>query len=177
MFNIEKKASILRAVAAGGTLKKAGEAVGISAGQAVNNLSRLCREISLPYDLDAIRSNPDYLSKLDALINKPTAGLRDRLVDGLITALKLPNEGSLTPQYMSNLSAGDLHRHGITFTAISEIQDWLLDRGLSLKRIPPDSPEEIREAQRAIALLNALYFDTSKLEVQFDHLTGVEDDE
>ena len=40
MFNIEKKASILRAVAAGGTLKKAGEAVGISAGQAGNR--RLC---------------------------------------------------------------------------------------------------------------------------------------
>jgi DNA-binding CsgD family transcriptional regulator len=51
MQNIDKKASILRAVASGKTLKEAGAEAGIGAEQAVNHLSRICRAIDLRYDL------------------------------------------------------------------------------------------------------------------------------
>lgn len=177
MQNIDKKASILRAVASGKTLKEAGAEAGIGAEQAVNHLSRICRALDLRYDLAAIRSNPDYLSRLDALLSKPSMGLRNQLTMKLVETLKLPDDASLTPQYMSNLSACDLYRNGITTVAIVEIQDWLNGYDLSLRKVAPESDDEIREVRRAIVLLNAFYFDTTNLEVQFDHLTGKDDEE
>lgn len=172
MYNIDKKARILRAIAAGKTLKAAGEEAGISAGQAVNNLSRLCRALDLPYDLAGIRSNPEYLSRLDALLNKPTSGLRAQLVRRLVQVLKVQTEATLTPDYVSNLTASDLFRNGITTIGIAEIQEWLQGYDLSLRMKAPDSDDEIREVRRAISLLNAFYFDTDRLEEQYEHLTG-----
>ncbi|WP_298621815.1 hypothetical protein [uncultured Zoogloea sp.] len=177
MHNINRKAQILRAVAAGKTLKNAGEEAGISAGQTVNNLHRICRALGLPYDLKAIRSNPEYLSRLDKLLSNPASGLRSLLVDRLVQALLLSTKAELTPEYVSNLTASDLIRSGITLGAIAEIQEWLQGYDRSLRRKAPESDEEIREVRRAISLLNAFYFDTDRLEVQYDNLTGKNDEE
>ena len=157
MHNIDRKAEILRAIAAGKALNSVANDAGISTGQAFDDLSRICRALNLPYNLSEIRSNPLYLNKLDELLINPTNGLRPQLVQRLVHELKIHTNSALTPAYVSNLTASDLYRNGITVNAIAEIQEWLQGYDLSLRKAAPESDKEIREVRRAISFLNAFF--------------------
>lgn len=168
----EKQIAILRAVAAGSTLKAAGEALEVSATRAGQLLNRICKQLGLPLGVSGIHANPKtYLQKLDAeLARVPTVGLRRDLVQRLVRILKLKSATELTPEYLSNISARMLLNSEITFVAIAEIQEWLLGHSRSLKRTPPETGKEITEAKRAIYLLDAFYFDTTNLTKQLRNL-------
>lgn len=170
----EKQISILRAVAGGSTIKAAGETVDVSATRASQHLARICRQLGLSRELNDIRINPSiYLQKLDiVLASTPALGLRRDLVQRLVTLLKLKSEADLTPGYLANISAQVLLNNGVTYVAISEIQEWLLEHSCSLKRTPPETAKEITEVKRAIFLLDAYYFDTANLKKQLHSFLG-----
>ncbi len=167
----DRKASVLRCVAEGKSLKEAGAAVSISAESARTLLANLCRELKLSSSLDDIRTDPKkYLTRLDEFKSSPKFELRKALVHDLIFKLKLKAESDLTPKYVSNITASQLLGNGTTLVAVTEIQEWLMKHGLSLKRCPPETDKEITEVKRAIAVLDVFYFDTASLKEQLQHL-------
>lgn len=178
MKNLQRNAEMFRSIAGGATIVSVAEAHGKSVATVRHSISKICRKIGLPDVLDTIKSDPAaYLDRLDKLLQGEAPSLRSRLVFDLTRRLNLKDEAMVTPSYLANLSVGDLHRQDLTFVAITEIQEWLKSNGTALKRRPPDSEHEIREVRRAITLLDAYCFDTETLEIQFNHLTGADDDD
>jgi hypothetical protein len=176
MIANDRKAKILKCVADGGTLKEAGARASISAGRARQLLAHLCRELKLPFSVGDIRAEPKkYLTRLDEFERRPQFELRKALVHDLIIKLKLKTEADLTPGYVSNISASQLLSNGITLLAVTEIQEWLSKKGLSLRRRPPKTDKEITEVKRAIALLDVFHFDTVIIKEQLQHLEGGDD--
>ena len=172
------KAKILRSVAGGATLSQAGTTAGISTARARTALGSLCRTLRLSADSEAIQAQPQkYLEALLEFESKPQFELRRTLVDKLKEVLMLRSAAELTPQYLSNITASQLLERGVTLVAIAELQEWLYSHDLSLKRRPPETESDIREAQRAIALLDAFHFDTDILEQQLANLVQEEDTE
>ncbi|MGB3423178.1 MAG: hypothetical protein WBF84_00935 [Castellaniella sp.] len=172
------KAKILRSVADGATLSQAGTAAGISTARARTALGSLCRTLRQRADVEAIQAQPQkYLDALLAFEIKPQFELRKALVDKLEQALRLRSAAELTPQYLSNITASQLLECGVTLVAIAELQKWLYSHDLSLKRRPPKTESDLRETQRAIALLDAFHFDTDILKQQLANLVQEEDAE
>lgn len=172
MVSIARKANVLKAVAAGKTLKSAGEEAGVSSTRARQWLSTICRELRLPDGVQDIRANKDeYLTRLAMIAAPPSAELEKRFVRDLMVKLKLRDVSTLTPRYVSNLTASDLFRCGCTLVAVVALQGWLKGHGLSLKRRPPETDVEVKEVLRAIRLLDVYQFDTAAIEAQWEHFS------
>jgi hypothetical protein len=100
----------------------------------------------------------------------PVLQLNHKIAYSLADALRLKQIEELTPKYLSNISAAQLLSAGVSIVAVSEAQQWLLKNGTSLKRRPPEGNVEIQAIQRAIATLDAFYFDTERIRSQFNFL-------
>jgi len=171
MIANDRRAAMLKCVAEGGTLKEAGATASISAGRVRQLLANLCRELKLPFSVDGIRADPEkYLGRLEEFKKRPQFELRKALVNDLLFKLNLKTEAELTPKYVSNISASQLLSNRVSLVAVTEIQEWLSKHGLSLKRRPPETDQEITEVKRAIALLDVYHFDTAILREQLQHL-------
>ncbi|MGL5632608.1 MAG: hypothetical protein ACRDD3_09615 [Azovibrio sp.] len=176
MITNDRKIMVLQHVAEGGTIKEAGAAAFISAGRASQLLANLCRELKLSSSLADIRTDPKkYLTRLEEFKHRPQFELRKSLVHDLIFKLKLKSEDDLTPKYVANISASQMLNSGVTLLAVTEIQEWLSKRGLSLKRRPPETNKELTEVKRAIAVLDVYHFDTAFLRKQLQNLEGEND--
>lgn len=168
-------AAIVRSVAKGGTLKAAGESIGISSTRAGQLLRRYCRKAALPAGVHEIHANPDpYLKFIGKAPEVEKSKLPNKTIRALVEQLKLKSAEQLTPSYLSNLTPGQLHSAGVSLTIICAMQDWLHSCGCSLKRQPPDDPAHLKEVEKAINLLDAFYFDVSTIRSQFSGLTAVE---
>ncbi|MEN9479845.1 MAG: hypothetical protein RLZZ298_1240 [Pseudomonadota bacterium] len=100
----------------------------------------------------------------------PAKKLNHKIFNNLFEALKLKHPEDLTPRYLSNLSASQLLSVELTLVAISEGQEWLVEHGTSLKRKPPQTPEEMQAVKRAIGILDAYQFDVSIIRQQLAYL-------
>ncbi|MES2282507.1 MAG: hypothetical protein V4542_13930 [Pseudomonadota bacterium] len=171
MIPNSKKAAVLRAVAMGATIAEAGTAAGLSAWQAKESLRRLRRELGLDTTPSEIQASPQkYLKALQNFESKPQFDLRGPLVDKLVSALRLKSASDLTPAYLSNISASQLLSCGVTLVAVAELQEWLENHELSLKRNPPATGADVKAAERAILLLDAFFFDTETVRAQLANL-------
>ena len=163
-------AAIIRSIANGGTLKAAGDAIGVSSTRAGQILRIYCRQIGLPGTISEIKSRPfDYLNNLEKTTEIDRSTLTRNAIHNLVYKLKLKSAEELTPKYLSNVTASQLLGVGVTFVTISDLQGWLKTSGHSLKRHPPESANAITAIKRAINLLEAFYFDISLINEQFDH--------
>jgi len=173
MILIEKKVEILKAVANGSSLSGAGSTVGVSAGSARNALNRLCQVLELSPLVKDIKANPEqYLKKAEELKSAQKPVLRPMLTNKLVSVLKVKDKTQVTPRYLSNITASQLMENGISWVAVTEIQEWLSSSGLSLKPTVPDNDEEIKHVKRAIAVLDAFYFDTELVKEQLNNVIG-----
>lgn len=170
-----KGRKVLRAVAEGRTLKEAGAAVGVGGNAARGMLYRICRELRLPSSLSDIRNNKEAcLAALGVSEDHPVIELNSKIAYSLQEALRLKTAEEVAPKYVSNLSASQLLANGLTPTAVSDIQCWLVQHGTSLRRKAPEEGAETTLVRRAIDLLDAFHFDTKKVQEQFDHLISEE---
>lgn len=171
-----REAKILTAVANGATLVKAGASLGISSTRTKDLLNKICRKLKMSSAIKDIKASPNkYLKKLDELNTEeskkePHLYLRSTLVSKLKSILKLNSASDLTPKYLSNITASQLINRGVSIIAITELQEWLSRYSLSLKKCPPEGEAEIKEVRRAIALLDAFYFDTTTIKSQLSFL-------
>jgi transposase len=170
-------AAIVRSVAQGGTLKAAGESIGISSTRAGQLLRRYCRKAGLPEEIREIHASPDrYLEMIGKAPEVEKSQLRTETIRALVEQLKLKSADQLTPSYLSNITPGQLHSAGVSLTTTCTLQKWLHSCGYSLKRQPPNDPTHLKEVEKAINLLDAFYFDVSTARSQFAGLTAVEDE-
>ncbi|WP_445367095.1 hypothetical protein ACH5Y9_18285 [Methylomonas sp. BW4-1] len=164
-------AAIIRSIANGGTLKAAGESIGVSDTRASQILHRYCRHIGLSSIVSEIKSNPSiYLDKIGEITEIEKCPIPQKTIRDLVWKLKLSSEDQLTPKYLSNITATQLLLADVSLTTVSDLQEWLQNSGLSLKRHAPERNEEIKAIRRAVNLLDAFCFDISTIRDQFSHL-------
>lgn len=166
----ENSIAVLRAVAEGKSLAEAGRLVSRSSTTARQLLSEACRAISLPSEISEIRKHKaNYLEKINRLPVIPVLDLNHKIANNLSDVLRISLK-DITPKYTSNISASQLAQHGLTFTAISEVQIWLKKHGLSLKKKVPQTNNETVAVTRAVALLDAFHFDVRLVQQQLANL-------
>ena len=171
MENDIRGAAIVRTVAQGGTLKAAGESIGVRAKWAGRLLRRYCRKNNLPGELQDIRANPKrYLELVGKAPEVEQSKLPTKTVRALVDQLKLKSADQLTTSYLSNITPNQLQAAGVSLTIICALQEWLHSSGGSLKRQPPGDPGQLREIGKAINLLDAFYFDVSIIRSQLASL-------
>ena len=175
MENNIRGAAIVRAVAQGGTLKAAGESMGVGSTRAGQLLRRCCRKAGLPEEIQEIRANPArYLEVIGEALEVEKSKLPNKTIRALVDQLKLKSAEQLTPSYLSNITPEQLLSAGVSLTIICALQNWLHSCGHSLKRQPPSDSGHLKEVEKAINLLDAFYFDVSVIRSQFAGLTADE---
>lgn len=125
----------------------------------------------MPGKVHEIHANPaPYLKRVSEAPMVEKSKLLNKTVHDLVEKLKLGSADQLTPAYLSNITPAQLYSAGVTLVTISDLQAWLTSCGLSLKRRPPEDPEQVRAVERAINLLDTFYFDVSSIRSQFSNL-------
>jgi hypothetical protein len=161
------KAQVLLAVAQGASVADAARGLKLTPSQGRDSISRLCRDLRLPSDVQAIRANPvAYISAATRMFGDPKNELHSGLRYRLQHALKLRATDALTPEYLSNLTASAILSAGLTTVALSEIQDWLVRHEKRLRPKAPKAGAETREARRAMFLLDSFGFDVRNAAAQ-----------
>ncbi len=166
------KAKILAAVARGSALSEAAKEIGLTGSQARSAVSILCRKENLSSEISEIRNNPDkYLALALRITNTPQYALREELRRRIFNNLRLKSADEITPKYVSNLTAAMILEAGITEVGLSEIQEWLVTNGTSLKKRAPET-QHMSLVKRAIFLLDSFGFDTETVRNQLSGLDG-----
>mgnify|MGYP003603868602 CR=1 FL=1 len=135
----------------------------LSSGRIRTILDTNSRKLDLSGSIIDIKKTPNlYLQKVEAQIQSEQIFLSSDL---FLLSHKLGiKQEQINSEYLSNLTPSQLLKRGISLSKVSDLQITLQQSNKSLKRCTPQTPQEIREVKRAIALLNAFYFDTSTLE-------------
>ena len=139
----------------------------LSTGRIRTILETNSRKLGLSGSIIDIKKNPDlYLQLIENHIKSEQIFLSSQDIQLLSYKLGIKPE-QVNPKYLSALTPRQLLDNNISFSRVSDIQIQLQQLNTSLKRCLPQSELEIRTIQRAIALLNAFYFDTSVIERTF----------
>ncbi len=167
------KANVLAAVACGSSISEAAKANGLTPAQGRTAISRLCRTAGLSSEISQIQEKPEkYLEISSKIQNSPQYALRRELRKKMLENLHLKSPDAITPKYVSNLTAEMILDANITEVALSEIQEWLVANGTSLKRRAPNKNQHVSLVKKAIFVLDAFGFDTTAAKKQFNGLDG-----
>ena len=163
--------AVLRAIVNGQTFVEAGKSLGIGGARARQLLFAACRELKLPNEVSEIRARKkEYLSLLNTIEENPIWELNPNITKALVKTLKLKRGDYPTLTMLSNISASQLFQNGQTIISIAEIQRFMVRHETSLKLKPPQSEKELLEVERAIAILDAFFFDTQMVKKQLLHV-------
>jgi hypothetical protein len=162
------KAKLLLSVANGMSLTEAARVHGVKSTQAQHGIRTICRSGGrghwISSDVSDIRADPTkYVDFASHIISNSKYALRRALQEKLTRILKpsLPDE--LTPKYLSNFTAQMLIESGFSSGVISEIQEWLVSNGTTLKRQSLSDDESFKLAKQAAFLLSAFGFKVDQI--------------
>lgn len=170
------KAKILLSVASGASMAEAARANDLKPEQVRYAIYRICRSVGrsqwISSELSDIRADPKkYIDFALSIINSSKYALRKALREQLTGTLKPRSPDELSPKYVSNYTAQLLMENGFSSTAISEIQEWLVHNGSTLKRQALTEDRYFNLAKQSAFLLSAFGFNMDEI------ITLLNDDE
>ena len=163
------KAKVLASVARGMSVSDAAASHGLNAGQARDAISRICRDNKLPSEIAKIHAKPaPYLKAAEKVISTPRYGLRKGLRKDMEWCLKLQSADQIEPDYISNLTAAMILDSGITEVGLAEIQEWLNESGVRLKKKAPEDDEHLVLVRRSMYVLDSFGIDVECAKKQIE---------
>lgn len=145
---------IVEAVLAGETFRSAGAIVGLSGARTAQNFYKACEELGISKNVEVLRADPEPARKaVRERMCKPSISLPEPVLRKLLGRSGYSTR-QLTPENISQESAGKvLARFGPT--VLMEVEKWLAMHGLSMRASEAETPDEIGDIERALAVLRA----------------------